>query len=104
MLLVLSLYVEYYTNIWILSTKSGKLYTIGYMIINEVSTMIGKRKTTVAEVARSIHVKNETIQNLYMDKTQGIKFNILNKLCWYLECTPNDLLRYIPDEQPPVEK
>lgn len=72
------------------------------MIINNVSTMIGKRKTTIAEVAKAIGVKYETIQNLYFDKTQGIKFYILNKLCWYLDCEPNDLLRYIPDENPPA--
>ncbi len=102
MLLIYSLYIEYYPNIWILSTNLGKFYTIDYMIINEVSTMIGKRKTTVAEVARCINVKYETIQNLYLDKTQGIKFKILNKLCWYLKCEPNDLLRYVPDENPPA--
>ncbi len=72
------------------------------MIINEVSTMIGKRKTSVAEVAKNLHVKYETIQNLYLDKTQSIKFKILNKLCWYLDCEPKDLLRYVPDDKPPV--
>ena len=50
-----------------MSTKTRKVYTIGYMIINNVSTIIGKRKTTVAEVAKAINVKYDTIQKLYKD-------------------------------------
>lgn len=72
------------------------------MIINNVSTIIGKRKMTVAETAKLAKVKYDTVQKLYKDESKSIKFETLNKLCFALDCTPNDLLRYIPDENPPV--
>lgn len=65
------------------------------MIINNVSIMIGKRKYTIAEVARIAGVDYNTVSNLYYDKTKSIGFETLDKLCYALECTPNDLLTYV---------
>lgn len=72
------------------------------MIENKVSTIIGDRKMSIAETAKLANLKYNTVYNLYYDKTKGIEFETLNKLCFALDCTPNDLLRYIPDENPPV--
>lgn len=67
------------------------------MIQNNVSSFIGKKRTTIAETARLAGVKYNTIYNLYYEKTSGIEFETLNKLCYALDCTPNDLFKYIPD-------
>ena len=66
------------------------------MIKNNISTIIGMRKMTVAETARLAGVSYNTVYNLYHDQTAGIEFATLDKLCYVLECSPNDLLRYIP--------
>ena len=67
------------------------------MIINNVSVLIGKRKLSVAETAKIAGVDYNTIDNLYHDKTSGVKFETLNKLCYALDCTVNDLFTYEPD-------
>ena len=77
-----------------LNTK--KLYN-STMIRNNVSTLIGMRRATIAETARLADLDYSTVYNLYYDKTNGIEFETLNKLCFALDCNPNDLFRYIPD-------
>ncbi len=67
------------------------------MIENNISLLIGKRRTNVAEVARIAKLKYSTVNNLYLDKTKGIEFETMNKLCFALDCTPGDLFTYIPD-------
>ncbi|MBO8429952.1 helix-turn-helix transcriptional regulator [Spirochaetes bacterium] len=67
------------------------------MIKNNVSTIIGSRRLSVAETARLANLKYNTVDDLYNDKTKGVKFETLNKLCWALDCSPNDLFVYIPD-------
>ena len=67
------------------------------MLINNVSTIIGKRRMDISETAKLAGVTYNTIYNLYYDKTSAINFKTLDKLCYVLECTPNDLLKYIPD-------
>ena len=67
------------------------------MITNNVSTIIGKRKTNISETAKIAKVDYNTVYNLYYDKTKGIEFETMNKLCFALECTPGDLFTYIPD-------
>ncbi len=67
------------------------------MIINNISTIIGKRRYTVAETARIANLKYETVQKLYLDKTKRIDIKTMDRLCFALECTPNDLFKYIED-------
>lgn len=67
------------------------------MIENNISTMIGYRKMDIAEVAKIAQLSYNTVYNLYYDKTKGIDFDTLNKLCFALNCSISDLLKYIPD-------
>ncbi len=67
------------------------------MIKNNVSSLIGTRKMTVAETAKLAGVAYNTIYKLYHDETKGIDFKTLNQLCYVLDCTPNDLFKYVPD-------
>lgn len=68
------------------------------MIKNRVSIVIGERRMTVAETAKLAGLNYNTVYNLFHDITKGIDFETLDKLCFALNCTPNDLFRYIPDE------
>ena len=69
------------------------------MIVNNISTMIGHRKTDISEVAKIATLSYNTVYNLYYDKTKGIDFETLNKLCYTLNCTVSDLIKYVPDKQ-----
>ncbi len=67
------------------------------MIVNNISTLIGKKRMTKSETAKLAGLDYNTVDNLYRDKTKGIEFGTMNKLCFALDCTPGDLFSYIPD-------
>lgn len=69
------------------------------MIKNRLSTVMGNKRMKPQEIVTLTGISRKTIYNIYNDKTKGIEFDTLDKLCYALECTPNDLFRYIPDEK-----
>lgn len=67
------------------------------MIKNRLSTYMGYKRMKIAEVARIANLRYNTVYNLYYNQTKGIDFATLDKLCFALDCNPNDLFRYVPD-------
>lgn len=65
------------------------------MIINKVSTVIGARRMTVAEVAKKAKLSYEAVSRLYEDTSKRMDFDTLNALCEVLDCQPGDLFEYI---------
>ncbi len=65
------------------------------MIINNLSTILGKRRIRITELARMAGVSASTIHRIYYDQTKGIDFDTLDKICIALECTPNDILNFV---------
>ncbi len=59
---------------------------------------MGSKRINKAELARMSGLSYDTVLNLYNDVNVGIEFDTLDKLCWALECTPNDIFTYIPDK------
>lgn len=68
------------------------------MIKNNVSTIMGMKRLSIAETAKIAGLRYNTVYKLYHDTTKGIDFETLNRLCYALECTTNDLLKYIPND------
>lgn len=64
------------------------------MIINKVSTVIGKRRMTIARVAKEAEVSYEAVRRLYEDISKRMDFDTLDSLCRVLECQPGDLFEY----------
>lgn len=69
------------------------------MIKNRVAIYMGVKRMDKRDIIRMTGIDRHTLDNIYRDKTKGIEFETLNKLCYALDCTPNDLFRYIPDEK-----
>ena len=67
------------------------------MITNKLSEILGRKRMMQTELSRLSGISYATIKNIYQDKTNGMDFDTLNKLCNALECTPNDILEFIPD-------
>lgn len=42
--------------------------------------------------------------NLIKNRTSGIRFENLEKLCYFLECEPDDLFEITPDENKPQQE
>jgi putative transcriptional regulator len=55
---------------------------------------MGERKLKIADVAREIGVHRNTITLLYYEKAQRIDFEVLDKLCKYLDCSVSDILEF----------
>ena len=60
---------------------------------------MGNKRMKPQEIVTLTGISRKTIYNIYNDKTKGIEFDTLDKLCFALDCTPNDLFRYIPDDK-----
>ena len=69
------------------------------MILNKLSETMGRKRIKMAELARMAGVTRQPIFELYHDKTRVLKLDTLNKICWALECTIDDIFEYIPDEE-----
>ncbi len=68
------------------------------MIKNNVSIIMGMKRLSIAETAKIAGLRYNTVYNLYYDSTKGIDFETLDRLCYALECSTGDLLKYIPNE------
>lgn len=69
------------------------------MIKNKLSEILGRKRMYQTELSRISGVSYSAIKNLYKDKSKGIEFDTLNKICTALDCTPNDIFEFIPDKK-----
>lgn len=66
------------------------------MITNKLSEIAGRKRMRISEISRLSGIPYSVVQRLYNDKVRSIDFENLDKLCKILECTPNELLEFIP--------
>ena len=66
--------------------------------------LLGEKRMDRRDIVKLTGIDRQTLRNIYQNKTKGIEFEALNKLCFALNCTPNDLLLYIPDDIPENER
>ena len=67
-------------------------------IITNVDVMLAKRKMTLTQLSKAIGI---TLTNLSLLKTGNVKslrYNTLEKICIVIDCQPDDILEYRPDE------
>ncbi len=55
-----------------------------------MSVLALKRRTDLSYV---------TLQNLYHEKTTGVAFDTIDKICKSLECSIGDLLEYVEESE-----
>lgn len=68
------------------------------MIKNKLAEYMGIKKIDKRTVTKISGIDRHTLNSLYHDNAKGIRFDTLDKLCFALDCTPNDILRYVPDK------
>lgn len=51
------------------------------MIKNRLSTIMGYKRIKPHEIVTLTGISRKTLYNIYNDKTKGIEFETLNKLC-----------------------
>ncbi len=61
--------------------------------------LLGERRLRASEVARKTGINKNTLSSLYNEKVSGIRFDTLERLCRFLNCSIGDLIEYIPEEE-----
>ena len=56
------------------------------------------RRMKLKDLAEAMGLAVNNLSILKTNKARAIRFSTLNSLCKVLNCTPGDLLEYIPDE------
>ena len=71
------------------------------MINSKLSEILGRKRIKMSELAQKAGINKNTVLNLYHDRSTRIEFEVLNKICNVLECTPSDILHHTPDIDTP---
>ncbi len=69
------------------------------MIKCKLSRLLGDRKMSVLSLKRQTDLSYVTLTNLYHEKTSGVTFGTIDKICRSLECNTGDLLEYVEDNK-----
>lgn len=69
------------------------------MIKNHLSKLMGEKRITITEVAKSTGMSASTISNIYNEKVKRLDFDTLEKLCEFFNCNIEDIIEYIPDKR-----
>jgi len=69
------------------------------MIHCHLSSLMGKHKMKIVDVARETGLHRNTITLLYKETATRIEIDTLNKLCQLFDCEVMDLLEYEKDKE-----
>jgi putative transcriptional regulator len=67
------------------------------MIESQISTLLGRRRASIQDLANQAGIAYSTAHALYHGTSKGITFDVMNRLCAYLGVQPGDLFTYRPD-------
>jgi putative transcriptional regulator len=62
------------------------------MIKCNLSRLMGEKKLKISDVAKDTEINRGTITRLYHETAVRVDFEVLEKLCIYLECEISELL------------
>ena len=62
------------------------------MIKCHLSRIMGEKKLKISDVAKEADINRGTITRLYQETAIRVEFEVLEKLCVYLDCDISELL------------
>lgn len=74
------------------------------MIRCHLSTLMGRHKLKIADVARETGLNRSTVTALYRESASRVELEAVNKLCRLFGCTVGDLFEFIDGNHPAVEQ
>ncbi|MDF1681134.1 helix-turn-helix transcriptional regulator [Ponticaulis sp.] len=63
-------------------------------IVVRLDVLLALQKRKAKDLAIEVGITEANLSQLKSGKVKGIRFETLAKLCFALECTPNDILEY----------
>ncbi len=67
------------------------------MIKNRLSIILGEQRIRISELARMTGISQNALNKIYHNKTKGIDFDTLNKICNALGRNSQEIFEYTPD-------
>ena len=67
------------------------------MIKCRLSRLLGERRMPISELKRRTDLSYVTLHSLYHEKTAGVTFDTVDKICESLGCNTGDLLEYVEE-------
>lgn len=68
------------------------------LINNNFSTILGKNLLKISKVSKDTGISRTTLTNLYYKRSKFVTFEVVDKLCSYLDCSVDDLFEYVKVE------
>ena len=69
-----------------------------------LSTRLGERRWTQADLARMTGIRPTTISEMYHDILERVTLEHLDLICEALECDLSELIQYTPNKEPKIHK
>jgi len=69
-----------------------------HMIQFKLKVMLAERNMSQRDLHKATGIRLSTINDIATGKTRSMPIETLDKLCTVLDCTPNDILRYVRTE------
>ena len=67
------------------------------MIKNRLSIILGEQRMRVSELSKLTGISQNALNKIYHNKTKGIDFDTLNKLCNALDRNSKEIFEFLPD-------
>ena len=67
-------------------------------IIVNLAVVLARRRVRSKELAEKIGITEQNLSLLKSGKVKGIRFSTLEAICKHLQCTPGDILEFVPDD------
>lgn len=75
-----------------------RIFYLEYQVIHRrLDELLAEREMSLYKLAKETGLTEVGLRNLRNEKTKGITFELLEKVCRALNCTPNDLLVLVDD-------
>ena len=72
-------------------------------ILLRLDVVMARRKVRSRTLARAIGISETNLSLLKSGKVRGLRLATLDALCRHLDCTPADILEYVPEEDVSAE-
>ena len=67
------------------------------MISIKLSDIMGKRKLKISQIEKDTGISRPTLTALYYEKSKGITFETLNRLCEYFKVDVSEIIKFEGD-------
>lgn len=67
------------------------------MIRNRLSIILGEQRMRVSELSKMTGISQNALNKIYHNKTKGVDFDTLDKLCKALQKNSQEIFEYLPD-------